>query len=113
MLPGPSACLACPPGLAPHACPQRHRPAGKRAPVYVKGLVLGGQLLVHWVEGDSPTSEPRTLELDAAAFTTDEPAAPACYQHTTELVAKLRCAAAAWRQGGACSELEHRAPRLV
>ncbi|EFN53306.1 hypothetical protein CHLNCDRAFT_136975 [Chlorella variabilis] len=63
---------------------------GKRAPVYVKGLVLGGQLLVHWVEGDSPTSEPRTLELDAAAFTTDEPAAPACYQHTTELVAKLR-----------------------
>ena len=72
---------------APH---MRLFAAGKRAPMYVKCLVVGGQLLVHWVAGASAASEPHTVELDTAAFTTDAPAPPDCYKDMAGLVAKLR-----------------------
>lgn len=64
--------------------------AGSRAPLYVKCLAVGSQLLVHWV-GASGGKVPLTLELDTAAYTIDAPAAPACYQRTNELVSKLGC----------------------
>ena len=82
--------------------------AGQRAPLYLKCLAVGDQLLLHWTAGtagQNPGSggggggggasapaagEPGSLELDAAAYTTDAATAPACYKHMAQLLAKLR-----------------------
>ena len=74
--------------------------AAGRLPLYVKCMAVGPQLLVHWVAGPGSSSgggggggggqEPRTLELDSAAFTTEAAAVPACYRDMPQLVAKLR-----------------------
>ncbi|KAL4431594.1 hypothetical protein ABPG77_001436 [Micractinium sp. CCAP 211/92] len=73
---------------------------GKRPPLFLKCLVLGNQLLVHWVAGPAPgtgagssggnSGEPHTLELDTGAYTTDAGSAPDCYRSMPELLAKLR-----------------------
>ncbi|PSC76580.1 putative proteasome inhibitor [Micractinium conductrix] len=80
---------------------------GQRAPLYLKCLAVGDQLLLHWTAGtagQNPGSggggggggasapaagEPGSLELDAAAYTTDAATAPACYKHMAQLLAKL------------------------
>lgn len=38
----------------------------------------------------SSSPEPHTLELEVGAYTTDAPAAPACYKDADKLVEKLR-----------------------
>lgn len=72
---------------------------GKRPPLFLKCLPLGGQLLVHWVAGPAPGTGagsssggggPRTLELGTAAYTTDASSAPDCYRAMPELLSKLR-----------------------
>lgn len=52
---------------------------------------------MHWVPGGgaaavntSSSPEPHTLELEVGAYTTDAPAAPACYKDADKLVEKLR-----------------------
>jgi proteasome inhibitor subunit 1 (PI31) len=69
---------------------------GSRSPLYVKCLSAGPQLLVHWVPGGSAAAvntgsspEPHTLELEVGAYTTDAPAAPACYKDADKLVQQL------------------------
>ncbi|KAI7835435.1 hypothetical protein COHA_010664 [Chlorella ohadii] len=69
---------------------------GSRSPLYVKCLSAGPQLLVHWLPGGGAAAvntgsspEPHTLELEVATYTTDAPAAPACYKNAGELVQKL------------------------
>lgn len=80
------------------ACAHMRR-AGKRPPLFLKCLPLGGQLLVHWVAGPAPGTGagsssggggPRTLELETAAYTTDASSAPDCYRAMPELLSKLR-----------------------
>lgn len=84
----------------PHALGTPALHAGKRAPLYVKSLAVGDQLLVHWVAGaglfgaggsSSAAKEPQAFELDTSAYTTDALAAPACYKDMGGLVGKLRC----------------------
>ncbi len=66
----------------------RRGAAGKRAALYVKCLVVGGSLLVHWVTAGRP-SQPQSASLNTDRYTTDALGAADSYQHMDELVRQL------------------------
>lgn len=91
----PRLALTRPAPSPPSACPALR--AGTRAPLYLKCLALGPQLLVHWAAGGGGSGnagadqQPRAFELDTAAYTAEgADAAPACYKDVAGLVGLLR-----------------------
>jgi len=61
--------------------------AGKRAPLFVKCIVVGPKLLVQWMAGAS--DQTHVLELDIDKYTSEAALAPAAYKNTEDLMKNL------------------------
>jgi len=58
--------------------------SGKRAPLFLKCIVVGPKLLVQWMAGSS--AQTHVLELDIDKYTTEAAASPAAYKNVEDLV---------------------------